>query len=132
MADNEITFHGVAPVQGDEALPTALTINAELRRDPDGDGDGWAVIDGGVEQCRYPLGSMRTTVSWKADVFADVDEMRRADDHVDDLSLGRVVDMLRADLAAKGVETDPPEDPFHDDAWVSAIATTYRTQPPRI
>jgi hypothetical protein len=128
VADNEITFHGVAPVVGDEPLPTSLTIDAELHRD----GDGWSVVDGGVEQCRYPLGSMRTTVSWKADVFADADEMRRADDHVDDLSLGRVVDMLRADLAGRGVDTPAPNDPFHDETWVAAISTTYRTQPPRI
>ena len=130
VADNEITYHGVAPVIGDEGLPTDLTIHAELCGD--GDGAGWVVVDGGVERCRYPLASMRTTVSWKADVFADADEMRRADDHADDLTLGQVVDMLRADLAARGVDTPAPADPFHDEAWVAAIATTYRSEPPKI
>ncbi len=128
VADNEITFHGVAPVVGEESLPTSLTIDAQLHRDA----AGWSVVDGGAVQCRYPLRAMRTTVSWKADVFADADEMKRADDHVDDLSVGRVVDMLHANLRSRGVDTPRPQDPFHDQVWVAAIADTYRTEPPRI
>ncbi|MCU1392781.1 MAG: hypothetical protein JWM34_1209 [Ilumatobacteraceae bacterium] len=128
VADNEMTYHGVAPVVGDDELPTALTIHAQLVRND----DGWTVIDGGVEQCRYARTSMRATVSWKADVFADADEMQRADDHVDDLTTRRVVDMLLADLRGRGVDVAAPDDPFHDAAWVSAIAGTYRSPAPRI
>jgi hypothetical protein len=128
VADNEMTFHGVGPVGGDEDLPTSLTIHAELRRAD----DGWVVFDGGEARCHYPLGSMRTTVSWKADVFADADEMQRADDHVDDLDLASVVDRFRADLHSQGIDTVAPDDPFHDESWVAAISQTYRSAPPRI
>jgi hypothetical protein len=129
VADNEITYHGVGPVgaEGDD-LPRGLGLGAELVRDD----DGWAVVEEGSVRCRYRLGSMRITVSWKADVHADAAEVARADDHTDDLSLDRVVDAFLADLRRRGHGVAAPDDPLHDEAWVAALAGAYRPTAPAI
>jgi hypothetical protein len=129
VADNEATFHGVGPVgPDDDPMPMGLTLAAELRRD----GDGWAVVDGGEVRRRYGLEAMRITVSWKADVFADERAAAVADEHRDDLNLGRVIDTFVTDLRARGIGVAVPDDPHHDEAWVATLADAYRSGIPRI
>jgi len=129
VADNEATFHGVAPVGADtDDMPRGLTVDARLHRDA----DGWVVLDHGEVAARYPLGGMRITISWKADVFADDRAAAAVDEHLDDLDLGRVVDAFLADLRAGGLEVGAPDDPLHDEAWIAAISGAYRSGTPRI
>jgi len=45
---------------------------------------------------------MRLLVHWSAEVYSDLDEMRKVMDHTDDLTFDEVVDRLLRDLRAKG------------------------------
>jgi len=130
VADNEETFHGVGPLGPPGArMPMGLTRESRLVR---GDG-GWEVIDaGGALEARIPDAEARITTSWKADVFASVDDAARADAGDDPLDLATVVDVFLADLTARGLAVDRPADPLGDRAWVSALAAAYRDPAPAI
>lgn len=129
LADNELTYHGVAPVghEGD-ALIEGLTRDSSLHRVP----GGWEMRDDGRVVHTATDAEVRITVSWKGEVYGDADELARCEDHVDDLTLARIVDTFVADLRERGVEVDPPEDPHHDQAWVEAIGATYSRRAPRV
>jgi hypothetical protein len=128
VADNELTFHGVAPV-GDEApLLDGLDRDTELHRSP----GGWQVRNGDHVVHTASDDEVRVTVSWKAEVHDDADQLRRSEDHADDLTLDVVVDTFLTDLRARGVDVQAPDDPHHGDDWVEAIGTTYSRRAPRV
>ena len=130
VADNEDTFHGVAPLGPPGArMPTNLDHESRLVR---GDG-GWDVTDGaGALLARIPDAEARITTSWKADVYATADDARRADAGDDVLDLETVVDTFLADLDARGITAAAPSDPTRDPDWVSVLGTTYRDPVPTI
>ena len=129
LADNERTYHGVAPVGGATAtFVKGLTRESRLHR-VDG---GWEMRDGATVVGAGTDDQARVTVSWKAEVHLDADEVARAADHDDDLSLARAVDTFVADLRRRGVSIDAPEDPHHDRDWVQALSAAYRTPGPRL
>ena len=129
LADNERTYHGVAPVGGAEArVVTGLTRESLLHRVP----GGWEMRTGREVIGAGTDAEARVTVSWKAEVYASAHEHAVAADHVDDLSFGRVIDTFLADLASKGVDAAAPDDPHHDAAWVRVLSDTYGRPGPRV
>lgn len=129
VADNERTYHGVAPLgRPEDGLVKGLSVDAELVKAA----GGWDIVEGGRVLGHVPARSARITVSWKAEVFADADDARRADEHLDDLDLDRVVATFLADLRSRGVAVTAPTDPLRDDEWVGVLAATYREPTPRI
>lgn len=130
VADNENTFHGVAPLGAPDAeMPTGVNSHSRLVR-----GDGrWDIVDGdGAVIAHIEDADARITVSWKADVFLDAEEARKVDEGIDTLDVDRVVQIFQADLEARGVAIDLPADPIHDEAWVALIAATYPEHPPKM
>jgi hypothetical protein len=122
LADNELTYHGVAPVGGDgDALVDGLTRDSLLHR-VDG---GWEMRTGATVVGAATDDQVRITVSWKGEVHPP-------DEPDDSLTLEQVVETFMGDLHDRGVAVDAPEDPHHDDAWVSALADTYGRRPPRV
>ena len=130
VADNEETFHGVAPLGAPGArMPDGLDRDSRLTR---GDG-GWDVRDGGgAILARFADADARVTVSWKADVFADVDEAARVDAGDDPLDLATVVEVFLADLEARGLDAPRPTDPHADRDWVAAVGAAYRDPAPSL
>lgn len=129
LADNERTYHGVAPVGGAEArFVTGLTRDSLLHR-VDG---GWEMRNGTETVGSGSDAEARVTVSWKAEVYAGAEEHRRALDHQDDLDLDQVIDRFLADLRERGVEVAAPDDPHHDPAWVRLLSETYGKAGPRV
>jgi hypothetical protein len=128
VADNERTYHGVAPVGTDEPLITGLTIDTLLHR-VDG---GWEMRNGDEAVARADDDAVRITVSWKGEVYADEADRERAEAHTDDLDFDRAIDMLVADMRSRGVDVDRPDDPHHDEQWVATVSATYGTRPPRV
>jgi hypothetical protein len=129
VADNEITYHGVSSLGLPEAtMPTDLTAAAELHR-TDG---GWIVRDRGADAIAYTDDIVRVTISWKAEIYSDASEVALVVDHLDDLTLDRVVDAFAADPAARGQQVTPPSDPLNDPEWIAALAATYREPSPQI
>ena len=130
VADNEDTFHGVAPLgPPGTRMPTNLDRDSRLVR---GDG-GWDVTDAaGALLAQIPDAEARITTSWKADVYPTADDARRADAGDDALDLTTVVDTFLADLETRGVAATTPSDPTRDPDWVSVLGTTYRDPVPAI
>ena len=129
VADNERTYHGVAPVGGPDAgLVTGLTIDSQLFR-VDG---GWEMREGEQVVHRSADDEVRVTVSWKAEIFADADEEARSDGHADDLTLDEVVQIFQDDLRRRGVEVPAPDDPHADEDWMTTLNSTYGRRPPKV
>jgi len=76
--------------------------------------------------------AVRITVSWKGEIYADEADRERAEAHTDDLDFERAVDLLVDDMRARGVEVERPSDPHHDEAWVTAVSSTYGKRPPQV
>jgi hypothetical protein len=102
VLDTDTVFHGVdriadVPV---EALPR---LRPGMTLDFAGD-DTWIVHDAdNREVIRYAWEELRFSVSWKAYCFTDERERAVWREHVDDLTLDRILDTLADDLAARGV-----------------------------
>jgi hypothetical protein len=132
VADNELTYHGVSPVGGDgvEPLSAALTLDAELAHDPVT--AVWSIRDRGEIVAEYGERVVRTTVSWKAQVYASPDERDLVQSEGDVLQLGTIVDRFQADLAARGRTVAAPSDPLDDERWTAELAKVYPRSAPRV
>lgn len=129
VADNESTFHGVAPVGPPGArMPMGLTRDSLLVR---GDG-GWDVTHDGEIVTHYDDATARITVSWKADVFVDAAAAQEFDSSADRLDLDTVMAMLTADMRSRGIDVADPAGDVHDRDWVGALALAYRDRAPAI
>jgi hypothetical protein len=127
VADNEATFHGVAPLgrRGDP-LPMHLTHESRLVR-----GDrGWDVVHDGSAVQHYADDAVRITMSWKADVFADIRAAELADSGDDALTLDAVVERFAADLRERGHGSRRPSEPLRDREWIGLLAATYQDHAP--
>lgn len=128
LSDNERTYHGVAPVGGDGApFVKGLTRESLLHRVP----GGWEMRDGDRVIGTGTDAEARLTVSWKAEVYTDRDELARTEDHADDLTMDRVIDIFLTDLRAKGHDPRPPDDPHLDRAWIRTLSDAYGRPAPR-
>ena len=58
-----------------------------------------------------------------------MDEAKKVMDHTDDLTHDRVIATLLADLRSKGRTVAEPSDPFHDDAFIHTLLSTYTIAP---
>ena len=72
---------------------------------------------------------MRVSLSWKALVFRDEHEARAFDEHTDDLTVATVLEVLTADLTARGVEVPASAEPLRDPAFVAAASRAYHASP---
>jgi hypothetical protein len=129
LADNEATFHGVAPLgPPGAAMPEGLGRDSRLVRS----GSGWHVHDAaGNRQARFSDDEVRITVSWKADVFANADEAELHDRGDVALTLETVVQTFEQDLASRGIDVHATTDPLADQAWIGVLASTYQDPAPR-
>jgi hypothetical protein len=91
--------------------------------------DAWDVLTDGERVHRYQPEQIRFLAHWNAELYSDLDELRKVMDHTDDLTHQRVVDTLLADLRGKGVKVAEPNDPFHDVDWIQALLQTYTIAP---
>ena len=127
VGDNDAMFHRVEAIGGaDDDMVRGLTLDSQLAWLGDGT---WAVVDAERELARYAFAQVRISVSWKAQVFRDAEEMRVLDEHRDDLTLDRVLDAFVADLRARGTDVAPPADPLHDPTFVATLTKAYHRAP---
>ncbi|NNE75413.1 MAG: hypothetical protein HKN26_17245 [Acidimicrobiales bacterium] len=141
VADNEVTFHGVGKV-GERS--TAIDFDPPLTLDAamvfDGADGQWHIDEAGARRASFPDDIIRTTISWKAEIYRDEAERGRvaaaqADPSVG-LSLDTIVARLRAGLAALGRTAPASDHPFADEAasneWSAALGAAYPQPAPRI
>jgi hypothetical protein len=130
LADNEVTFHGVAALGGPGAtMPEGLTRESRLVRGE----SGWDVRDpDGATRAHFSDDEVRYTVSWKADVFTDAEEAALHDRGEDALTLDTVVELFAKDLAVRGITVHEPSNPLADQVWIGTLADTYQDPAPQM
>ena len=111
--------------------PEGLTINSLMEGDPENP-DGWQITTDGQVIQKIPAEEFRFLVHWGADVYMDMDELRRGLDHTDDLDHEMVFDMLISDLRARGEKFTVPTDPITDRAFIGLLTRTYDPGQPAI
>lgn len=129
VGDNDIMFHRVAPI-GPTDPPSIEDATLAVELVPDEQGTDWMAVDQGRELLRYQDREIRVSVSWKAEVFQDEEAARVRTEHLDDLSLETVVDVLLEDLARQGRSLTAPSDPTRDEAFIRALNEAYPVRVP--
>jgi len=104
VLDTDTVFHGVDRVEETQPIP-ALRPGMHLVWD----GDGWRIGTEDAPVARYRWDEVRFSVSWKAYCYRDEAEHRLVDEHRDDLELGELLDVLRADLGRRGLAVPSDE-----------------------
>src|SRR4029077_4546607 len=98
VGDNDFMFHRVEAVgDGRFALvpiDSLLSFDGALRR--------WRMTKDDHDFGEFGRDDIRISISWKAECFHDDEEARVFDEHLDDISFGRVVATWRADRAGRG------------------------------
>jgi hypothetical protein len=104
VLDTDTVFHGVDRVSDPTpAVVPPVTVGSELRFQGDG---CWTLHDGSdtaEPAATYGWDELRFSVSWKAYCFADEVERDAWRHHTDDLTEARILDVLVADLAERGL-----------------------------
>jgi len=128
LVQNELMFHRGDPVgRPDERAVPGLKHRSKLGYRAGT--DDWAVTTDGEVVRTYEPDNIRFLVHWNAEVYMDRHEAKLVMDHTDDLTHERVIDTLLADMRARGVTVAEPTDPFHDDAFINALISTYTIAP---
>jgi len=128
VVQNEAMFHRGDPVGRPEerdvpGLKHRSLIGYDAAR------DDWAITTDGEVIRRYRPDQMRLLVHWNAEVYADMDEVKKNMDHSDDLTHDIVFERLLADMRSKGVAVAEPSDPLHDSDFIRALIATYTIAP---
>jgi len=128
VVQNEVMFHRGDPVgRPEERDIPGLKHRSLLGYDPAQ--DDWAITTDGDVIRRYRPEEMRLLVHWSAEVYSDMDEVKKSLDHSDDLTHDIVFERLLADMRSKGVDVAEPSDPLHDSEFIKALITTYSIAP---
>jgi hypothetical protein len=128
VVQNELMFHRGDPVgRTDERDIEGLACRSVIGYDVDC--DDWAVTTDGEVIRRYQPEEIRLLVHWSAELYSDMDEVKKSMDHSDDLTHDEVFDRLLADMRAKGVTVVEPSDPMHDEDFIRALIATYTIAP---
>jgi hypothetical protein len=124
VTDSDRMYHRVGAIgRPQEYLPKG-TISADAQLSPDASG-GWRIIDGGKVRAVYKSRQLRVSLLWKAIVFPDGAAAAAFDDHSDDITIERAVNIFGADLHARGIKFSEPADPAHDQQWSRTLVSTY-------
>ncbi|HEY8492676.1 MAG TPA: hypothetical protein VIN04_02215 [Myxococcota bacterium] len=121
VGDNDFMWHRVRPTGRPRDGMAKLGLDSELVYA----GGAWAVRDGDRTLGRFGWDALRVSLSWKALVFESEADLRRYEDHTDDIDLAEVLRRYEADLAARGISVSWPDDPVHDPDVMRLLTETY-------
>jgi hypothetical protein len=124
VGDNDTMWHQIGPTghQDQHLAPGTITPDCELRSTPEG---GWCIHDGQRVRAGYQQQDVRISVVWKAMCFTDAEQARVYDEHLDDLTVGQIVDIFTADLRHRGVDAPAPADPLTNLPWFRSLIAAY-------
>jgi hypothetical protein len=125
VVENEMMFHSAESCgPASQRLPAGLAFHSTMEPDPEAEG-GWRITTDGTVIQRIPEQEFRFLVHWGANLYKDLDELRTALDHTDDLTHERVFDVLIEDLRARGEDFEPPADPLTDKEFIRLLNGVY-------
>lgn len=136
VVENEMMFHS-AEACGPARLrkPEGLAFDSLIEPDPECDPEreaGWRITTTGRVIQRIPQDELRFLVHWGANLYMDLDELKKTADHTDDLTHERIFEVFLADLAARGIHVDPPSDPLTDKAFIARLNDVYGIERPLV
>jgi hypothetical protein len=114
--------------RAERANPKGLAFDSTFASDPY-DADRWLIRTADAVIARYATDQLRLLVHWDAELYTDLDDLKKHVDHLDDLTPERVFETFVADLRAKGVAFDVPSDPMRDPGFIALLAATYDVPP---
>ena len=91
--------------------------------------DVWNILTDGEVIHTYQPEDMRLLVHWNAEVYEDMDEVRKVMDHTDDITIEEAIGRLLADMRSKGKKVAEPSDPLHDTDFIRSVVDTYTIAP---
>ena len=118
MSDNDVMYHRIGRVGAPDARLPEMTAAAELHAVGD---DTWAIIENGEIRATYPLGAVRLSLVWKANL--------EDKPNPELLGLDRVMSIFIADLHKRNVAFRVPADPLSDKTWIATLDSVYGTGP---
>jgi len=128
VVQNEMMFHrGDSVGRPDERAVEGVKCRSTMAYSADD--DAWDVLTDGERVHRYQPEQIRFLAHWNAELYADMDELKKVMDHTDDLTHQFVVDRLIADLRERGIAVSEPSDPFHDTDWIQTLIHAYTIAP---
>jgi hypothetical protein len=128
VVQNEMMFHRGDPVGRLEERDTpGMKHRSLIEYDPER-GD-WAITTDGEVIRRHAPNEVRLLVHWNAEVYSDLDEVKKNMDHSDDLTHDVVFERLMADMHARGMTVAEPSDPLHDKEFIRALIAAYSVAP---
>jgi hypothetical protein len=128
VVQNEMMFHRGDPVgRPDQRDIPGLKHRSLISYDPDQ--NDWTITTDGEVIRRYQPNEMRLLVHWSAEIYRDMDEVKKNMDHSDDLTHDIVFNRLLADMRGRGVVIAEPNDPLHDRDFIRALIATYSIKP---
>lgn len=125
VVENEMMWHtaeGCGPV--DQRRPAKLDISSTLSGDPDTPG-AWRIMTGDQKVAHIPEQEFRLLLHWNAMVYKDLDELKLARDHTDDITVDMAFEILVRDLNARGEVFEMPSDPLHDTDFIDLLGRVY-------
>ncbi|MHD0280863.1 hypothetical protein [Rhodococcus aetherivorans] len=129
LTDNSRMYHRrEANGPKDQRDYPGLDITSELHATPD---DEWSIRNGSKEISRFGDADMRVLVHYTALLFDDLTDVRRFQDHTDDLTSEKVFGMLIDDMRSKGALVEEPSDPMTDTAFIAQLTEFYKMAPSR-
>jgi hypothetical protein len=132
VVQNEMMYHrGEANGPLEMRHPQGLALNSLIEADPQ-NASGWQITTDGEVIQRIPAREMRFLVHWGAEIYEDLEEMKKVMDHTDDLTIERIVDMFIRDMRERGIQCSEPGDPLHDQAFIAQLTSVYDVGTPRI
>ncbi len=127
VGDNDRMYHRVRPAGSREkGLLTGMTLDTRLEHDG---GGAWAIRENGDTLAEMDFEALRISVSWKAYVYRDEDQLRRHLEGSDALTREAVLGRIYDDLRAREVSFQLPTDPLHEEPFVEVLTETYVRTP---
>ncbi|MCP1471714.1 hypothetical protein J3E64_003427 [Sphingobium sp. OAS761] len=132
VAENENMYHrGETSGTPDQwGKVKGLTFDSVIEGTP-GDLGQWQVRNGDTVIARLATEEIRWLFHWTAECYADYDAFRIRADHLDDLSVDRVMDIFASDLAKRDIAFTMPADPLNDAAFKALLMAEYAIGSPR-
>ncbi len=130
VAENEMMFHH-AQAAGPVSMrsPAGLDITSKIGVDPTVEG-GWRIETFGDVTQQISPDEIRLLVHWGARIFMDMDELKTAFDHTDDITHDKALNILVSDLRKRNVDFEMPSDPMNDRAFIGMLSQVYAVNGP--
>jgi hypothetical protein len=125
VVENEMMFHtaeACGPVS--QRMPAGLAFHSRMGVDPERPG-GWRITNDDEVVQRIPEEEFRFLVHWGASLYMNLDELKTALDHKDDLDHAKIFDVLLADLGRRGIAFEMPTDPLTDKRFIALLNEVY-------